>query len=356
MNLNIDLNRDYVFVIENQGRKNAVIKDQKFPASVTIATSDTVLDFVEEDGKKVPKIRKTRYVQGEPSIFVDEQSADAKPTPITFYDGVLRVRGSEITKVQYLLNSNYNKNFPKENRQHNRFQYRLFDAVSDSNEAVNKQRNKVNLKARILNMPFEDLKHLALATATSEAIINQIYGALEPEIRHYMMREAEKNNDMFNLDLDNPVLHNKVIITRGVKEGLLNYNSTARRLSWAKNNHTIIQTSLGIDAIKELASVAQENEEYGSVIAEIKKTLKIGSLFSSQFEEKVEQVKNDMATGSVFEKIILAGCDKDVIIKNGNYYTYADKKHNGLKTFCTYLKENPTVFLNLTLELEKKTV
>ena len=82
----------------------------------------------------------------------------------------------------------------------------LFNPERDSVEALEKQSKSINLKARILNMPFIDLKHLALATAKSEGDIKTMYQKSEHEIRHYMMRQADSNAAIFDLNLTDPVL------------------------------------------------------------------------------------------------------------------------------------------------------
>ena len=354
MNLDVDVNKSYLFIIEEQGRRNNVFKNKKFPASVTIAREDTIVDYpVDENGDRKPVIRKIRYCPGEKSIFADEQSENAKTEPIVFINGILRVSGREITKVQYLMNSNYNKGLPDENRQHGKIQYSLFNPTEISEKAVNSQKKSINLKAKILNMPFEDLKHLALATSTSEQMIAQIYRSNEAEIRHFLMSKVDSNKKMFDVNLDDEKLIARVIITRAINEGLLTYNSKSRRIAYASNNTTILQSSLGTDAIKELASLSTENTEYGLVIKELKDKLKIDKVFSSQFEQKVNDVKNEMDNGSVFDKIVKSALKKGIVKKNGSYYIYADKKHNGLNTFIGFLKENPTVFMNLSMELDK---
>ena len=167
MEIEVDVNREYLFVIEANGRKNNVLAGKQYPATSTIAREDVIVDYpVDENSLKgKPEVRKIRYCSGEKSIFVDEQSSNAVSTPITFVNGILRVSGREMNKVKYLLCSNYNKDLPNENRQHARYQYRLFNPNADATKAVGSQKTKINLKARILNMPFEDLKHLALATS-----------------------------------------------------------------------------------------------------------------------------------------------------------------------------------------------
>ncbi len=202
-------------------------------------------------------------------------------------------------------------------------------------------------------MPFEDLKHLALATSKSEQMIAQIYRSGEAEIRHYMMQQVDSNKDLFDLNLDDPILTNRIIITRAINEGLLSYNAKVRKITNAVNNTTILQSALGTNAIQEFASLAVENTEYGIVLKDLKKKLHIDKIFTSSFKDDVEQVKNDLEGGSVFEKIIRAGVKEEIITKSGNFYTYADKKHNGIKKFVEYLQDNPTTFLNLSLELDK---
>ena len=184
-------------------------------------------------------------------------------------------------------------------------------------------------------------------------MIAQIYRSQEAEIRHYMMQQVDSNAEVFSLDLDDPVLCNRVIITRAINEGLLTYNSKTRRIANASNNTTILQSALGTNAIKEFASLATENTEYGTLIKDYKKKLNITKIFSVDFHEKVSQVKNELEGGNVFEKIIRAGVREEVIGKNGNFYTYADVKHNGIKKFVEYLQNNPSVYMNLSLELDK---
>tara|TARA_R110001592_G_scaffold1340_3_gene7942 strand:- start:1482 stop:2564 length:1083 start_codon:yes stop_codon:yes gene_type:complete len=84
-------------------------KNGKYPPSYKIPSQDEVyLEWIDDDGVEQKGLRSIRYCLGERSIFVDEQSFDARKGVLIFNDGVLVAEAVETSKQKYLEYTNAN--------------------------------------------------------------------------------------------------------------------------------------------------------------------------------------------------------------------------------------------------------
>ena len=114
-----------------------------------------------------------------------------------------------------------------------------------------------------------------------------------------------------------------------------------------------MHSALGTNTIKELATIATENDDFAQVLGSFKRKLNITEVFTPEFKGEVKEVQLEKENKSPFQIIVDKGIIAKKITKKGNHYSYAGEKFHGLKTFIDYLKSNPTIFLHLTLEVDE---
>lgn len=100
--------------VADKGMKSIVYtlaksKNGKYPPSYKIPSQDEVyLEWTDKNGEDQKGLRSIRYCLGEKSIFVDEQSDNAKKGVLIFNDGVLVAAAVETSKQKYLEYTNAN--------------------------------------------------------------------------------------------------------------------------------------------------------------------------------------------------------------------------------------------------------
>ena len=102
---------------EAQRKKPVIFELIKHKVNKTTGTKEyqSEVFFRTEDlifCKKTQQRRKIRYARGEASIYVDEQSNNAKPTMIKFNQGIFVVQHTDPALIEYMRKCNFNKSNP----------------------------------------------------------------------------------------------------------------------------------------------------------------------------------------------------------------------------------------------------
>ena len=350
--MKVDVLKNYTFVLTRKS-SNGVMPKNKYPVSVTIPGEDTILDIpVGADGKPLTdqaEPRKIRYSKGEKSIFVDEQSDSAKATPITIDNGIKVVSGRDQVLVKFLMAANYCKNSTQPVKYHHNVWYKYMQPEEEANELVEKQRKKINLKAKIMNMPFNDLKNFALAIDQDPKKVKNIYKWDMAQLQHYLLRLADSNQSLFDIDFKSDVIYNKVVLLRGVQEGILEMNTLSRTLKWANTGSLIVQSALGESPVDYVAVNSLNNPDYATIIKEIAQKLNVQNLFSPVFLSEAEDAKPKEVYAdnvSIHKVAINEGLEAGVIEKKGGLYYFGTVKGK-LETLENKLKTDSALLIKL---------
>jgi len=184
-----------------------------------------------KDGRTV--VRTIRYIEGEPSIYKDEQSPDKdipkKKHYLTFPKGVKIVSGADSQLLQFMMLTNYNASNP--DRIVNDTTPALFELV-DTKKIIAQNMAKDEL--------IEDARYFCRKGDWAEVkayarVLNVPLHADPAEIRWHLRSIAEKDPGKFMAGLKDPLMRKKHYVLEGIDEGYLILNKQNNSIAWANN-------------------------------------------------------------------------------------------------------------------------
>jgi hypothetical protein len=182
------------------------------------------------------KERVIRYIEGQPSIYKDEQSEDdkipKKKYKIPFKNGFFSVKGSNYLLLDYMMKDNKNMSNPNRDSAKEGF-YELIDTT----EIIKKQMDDDKVKADAVHFCYYGDFNLVVAYAR---VLNQRgYGinlsSTVQEIRWDMKRIAEKDPVKFMEELNDPTTVRNHIVLEAIERKILVENTNHRTIAWANN-------------------------------------------------------------------------------------------------------------------------
>lgn len=203
-------------------------------------------------------VRSIRYIPQENSIFVDEQSQNAKPvkSPIIFEKGRLWV-GRQKPNLSAFLDAHPG------NEANGGDMFRMVDLTRDAKKDMSEEFAVVDALVALREKPLSDL--LAVATAfgldTERAV---------DEIKHDLMLFAKKNPSGFIQAFDNPVIDAKAKVRKAMSDGIIHFASGHVR--WTDTNKHIVAVPMGQDPADVFARFCL-TENGSAVLAEIERQL-----------------------------------------------------------------------------------
>lgn len=187
------------------------------PVSVYDITSDSV--------------RSIRYIPHENSVFVDEQSKNAKPvkSPIVFERGRLWVAKTKPNLSKFL-------DIHPGNEANGGNMFRMVDLTKDAQKDLSDEYAVVDALVALREKPLQDL--LAVATAFSIDVERTV-----DEIKHDLMLFAKKNPKAFIESFDNPMIDAKAKAQKALKDGIVIFGGG--HVKWNDTNKHIIAVPIG---------------------------------------------------------------------------------------------------------------
>ena len=253
------------------------------------------------------------------------------------------------------MTANYCKNSKTSVKYHENSWYRHVQPEDDAKHVIDKQRKKINLKAKIMNMPFTDLKHFALALDSTGTMVRKIYDWDVHQIQQHLLRLADRNANLFDIDFKSDNVFNKVVLLRGVQEGFLEYTPINRTLKWANTGALIKQAPMGENPIDEIALTALDNADYASIIKDLARKMNVQNLFSPIFLSEAEEAKPQMEYDpnvGVYRLAINEALEAGVMELKAGLYYYGNVKGK-LETMENKLKSDSALFIKLLAETEE---
>mgnify|MGYP003146604242 CR=1 FL=1 len=242
----------YKLISRGKDRKG----QERHPVILMLKAIDVIYDPETETNRKI------QYIQGESSIFADEQTKGVKPKEtINFNNGILMVPHSNPTLKKYLDTCNYNVDNPHRN-----------DSVKSLFSKVDKQGNAL--------VDLKSLKETTQAiTVALEMPLNQLIGYAKvlgvntdkstDEIRWDMKLIAEKNPTDFINGLNDPRTEMKQTILIAAEYGIITLGRG--NVSW-DNGNVICAVPIGVEPADRLLDFTIEGEGE-KVYAEIERRL-----------------------------------------------------------------------------------
>lgn len=352
----VDVTKSYVFLINRRPHKGT-------EADFTIPSVDEIIEpelgpdgkvLLDESGNpRSFKTRQIRYLPGERSIYVDEQSTPfyndkmkvIQGRPIKAVDRVMVVSGTEVNKVEFLMKTNANGSNP--NRDSRRaILFRLNDPESQAKKALENDEARINAQYRILHMPIEQLKPLMITLAKSTAEIQKISIMEINELRYMARSIADKDPKKFLESMSTDGNEYRFIINSGIANGVIKIIDATNSIIW-HDGGILIQAPHGLNPTEHLVTMAKNDTKMADAVREIGKRgnttlpnvapIKESASLKPVFGEKGEE-KQDW-----LDKWIYSMVKEDKITMRGpQYYPYAENKeiHFTHKPLKEWLKAN----------------
>lgn len=246
-------------------------------------------DFIDEEGKLSPRARDFRYIEGQPSIWVDEQlsliSSDDKKindllgqehNQLTFRDGKLNVRGIQKLKLSALLIQDA---FEGKKIQYNPKlrTYKLNNPEAIASEQIDRMDKEFNAEKLARECELEKMLECAFVMGIN--IDDQSDSGLK-KIRLEFIKKSKydpKNPgsiDWFTGIVGNPVTHVTYVFSKGVEQGIISDSQQPGKLTWAKANVPIMNISQRGNIVDQLVGrYIDADEKVIKLLPEVEKQL-----------------------------------------------------------------------------------
>lgn len=194
------------------------------------------------DGKKR---RFIRYVEGEQSIFVDEQHPRSEPTHIWLTKGSLYITASDTVKNRFL------KMHPD-----NPHKFFLHDP-----EAINtRELDKIE--------HVEDVKELLrdLNQGQREAVATVLFGLTitrrwsEKKIKLELFKFVDQNPDKIKTVINDPVTEMTYLVAAAIKLSIIEVTNDKTSVIWCDTKLEIIPIPKGVNPIREMSLFMRTDE------------------------------------------------------------------------------------------------
>lgn len=229
-----------------------------FPVVNLIPSEDVIYDPETNTQKKI------KYVRGEKSIFVDEQSESAsnkKSEPIIFQNGILAVPYTNPLLKNFLDYSNYNSS--NANRiASSKSIYFLVDKGEEAKVTVQRTIKEVEAASVALKMPLEQLLGYA-------RVLGVNVDKSTDEIRYDMMQIAKQDPQSFVDGLDDPRTEYAEVFILAKEYNVL--SNTKTDISWV-NGGMICTIPLGVSPVEKATDFFM-SEEGEVVYKEVRRRL-----------------------------------------------------------------------------------
>lgn len=222
-------NKPIIFQLSKR-RGSPSIKGRNYPMSFSIPSSDIIFDPSTNSNRKI------KYVEGEASIYVEEQSKGAEKvhSTISFSNGKLIVPRTNPTLKEYLLKTNYFSGC--QNRmQGKQVYYDVLDKTKDVRADMKKTKDQHYAVGLVLEMDAEKLLVYAklLKISTDQSMF---------EIRHDMKVFAQNNTNEFMEIMDNPRSERKHKLMMAAEHRIISVDTS--KVSWVKGDKEIVITNI----------------------------------------------------------------------------------------------------------------
>lgn len=236
--------KEFVFVLnhinQNPSFKSGRGQGVHYPPSVRVLLYDEIFD------KEANRQRVIRYIPGETSIYMDEQSSDDKIAKrnfhLEFINGDKRVDGTQTLLIKYLMLTNKNGSNPNRDKSVNPRFFTVdpgegLKVVMDSDELLSEAQHfcykgdwdEVAAYSMVLGIPLDrDAR----------------------EIRYSLRMIASNDPKKFMDGLKSPKMKRKYFVMEALREGIIVRNPANNTVSW-KDGGVITQAPIGKDLIED---------------------------------------------------------------------------------------------------------
>lgn len=247
-------------------------------------------DFDNGVGKTKGKVRNWRYIEGQPSIWVDEQPQlenyekqeiytmlGQSENQLELRNGKLIVRGMQKTRLHAMMVQDEFEGNEKQYKPQP-YSFRLvnpdvqvqidltsiqltYDAM---NMAMNCSVEEMLAVCFIMGINIDDITEAGINRIKKEFLLKAQYDPKNP-----------KGIEFFMSVMNNPATRIKYVFSQGLSQGVISINQQPGKLTWAKPNTPALDLVGKIGLIDELtAMVIDKNDKAIKVLEEVEKQLK----------------------------------------------------------------------------------
>lgn len=346
----------------NLMRSKETGKPVDFPLTKTIPMVGTINFKDEKTGRTYP--RKIRYVPGENSIFVDEQTPDDKfpKTKVlaSFIKGRFQVEGSDTPRLDFMMNWDINETNEGRNKQ--KFaQFRLVDTSKIASQARVADKAKFDLIKWCYDADFATkIQPLASLFFTAEQMTQNT-----DEIRFNLKIMAERNPVWFKNMLDDKNTERKLVVKAAINRGFLEINAQQNALLWTDNSDAPLSVAApGKDVLEDFVtkSFSADGERYYKAIYDLMNPPKKmeAPLLQATTSQTAEPVKLDAPLVKAADEsdaellaLVKRGVEMNLITVNSTKVWWKYKGESAMKEegMVTKLRSNPTMLAILKSEV-----
>lgn len=353
LNGNIE-DKIFVFQLAKDNRNNQTMTTDTgapipFPLSVSFPMVGTIY---EKNEKGVVSPRKIRYIEGEPSIYVDQQTPD-KDVPKTlvrkaFVRGRAQVDGRDSVQLEFMMKWDINGSNPKRNDK-KVIKFNLVDTSKMVAKARQADKAKYDVAKWCMDGEFEKVKAVASLKLSDEQMVQS-----SEDIRWNLKLVAENNPEEFLKMLENPSTERRFIMMKAIDKGIVSVNVQLNAMCWSDNlNNPMTVAPEGKNILEDfiVKSFSTDGERYFRAIEDLvmpkeKPEVKQPLAETNQTNDVSPIVKPAVqGTGiadSELEILINAGLEKKVITITANtlWWKYREQSFKQKEGFMQGLRDN----------------
>jgi len=244
------------FKLTKRNEKPA-LKGRHYPSILILPSEEEVYD----PEKNIT--RTIRYAIGEASIYKDEQPAQVVLGDIIFQNGSIIVPYTNPALIQFLTLSNHNTENPHRKTEKERIFVELNHA-KDAEKALELEEAVSRAKALVFTLPFEEIKGYARVCGvnTKRSV---------SEIKHEMVRLAEKDPKGFMAGLDDPKNKRQQTLYDATSCGVIEISGKGAFWKHGDEKKIITPIPAGVSGIEWFAEWTLTDEDGKEVYKEIDK-------------------------------------------------------------------------------------
>lgn len=354
----------FVFELVKKNSPNAIMKSKEtgksvaFPLSYMIPCVGTVY---QKDKNNRTILRKIRYVPGEDSIFVDEQTPDDKFPKIKVYanfvNGRLTVDGMDSTRLDFFMNWDMNETKDERNEKKKRV-FRLIDTTVMAAKA----RQKDKVKFDVVNWCYTSDFLTKIEPFASLFFTHEQMAQNAEDIRWNLKIMAERDPEKFMRLLDDPNTERKILVKRAIKEDIIKINPHQNSIAWTQNPGAPFSVAApGVDVIEDFVNKSKsgDGERYYKAIYDLVNPVKVEtSTFiappeTTEIQVPISQIRSSAESDEELLLLVRSGVEKGLISVNDKkvWWKYKSMSGQGEKGMVQKLRDNPTALNILKSEL-----
>lgn len=324
----------YVFVLNHQNSTPS-LENQTFPNGLSLKLEDRILD------KKKGRVRVIRVVDGEQSIYKDEQTEDGQNKDATRKEfskrGDLIVEARENFTLEFLMKCNFNGSNPDRDKSKKPLFYLL-----DLGQGLKYEKEKDEAETKAKHWCYNaEFKHVSRYGRVLGIDVER-----DPdEVRMALVVLAKKDPAKFLQGLENKHTQRKFYVLEACEKGIFYVEPNENALYWAANQSMIVKAPIGTSPVDYFVDISISDTNYDMVFSTMKNLVEPA-------KKKEEKVPDGQAPTPV-ESLIVNAIQKGVIKQEKGYFIFDEKKFLGKKKLIEAL-ETDAAFNQSVKELTEK--